>query len=300
MRRRRRRTLPGLPGESTRLRLDRRGPDARVTHVADGAPWTRAGRTGRSRSGHAEGFPSAAFEHLAGLEDRHFWFRSRNRLIVWALRRYFPHASRILEVGTGAGAVLKELRQRLPAVELVGTDVSTEALGIARTRVPGAHFVELDLRSLELENEFDVVCAFDVLEHVDGDDDALARLFGAARIGGGLLITVPQYQWLWSKADDYGRHRRRYTKREIESKVEQAGFRVMRSTAWVCTLLPVVALSRLSEGLRRGPYDPRRELQLPSPINRSFELMLDAERLAIQRGLTLPFGSSRLIVAEKR
>jgi SAM-dependent methyltransferase len=245
------------------------------------------------------GFPEEAFEHLAALEDGHFWFRSRSRLIVWALERHFPEAKSLLEVGTGSGVVLQAIRARYPSLELVGVDQSSEALRHAATRVD-ARLLELDAQDLPFDEEFDVVCAFDVLEHVDDDERALAELAAAARPRGGLLVTVPQYDWLWSQGDDYGRHRRRYTKRDLETTVERAGFTVVRSTAWVFSLLPVLAASRLWEKRRRGRYDPKRELELPKPINRALEAILDAERLAIERGVTLPFGSSRLVVAEKR
>ena len=181
----------------------------------------------------------------------------------------------------------------------MGIDQSSEALRHARARVD-ARLLELDAGELPFEEEFDVVCAFDVLEHVDDDDAVLRQLAAATRHGGGLLVTVPQYEWLWSEADDYGRHRRRYTKGALETKIERAGFNLIRSTAWVFSLLPVLAASRLWEKRRTGRYDPTRELELAKPINRIFETMLDAERLAIERGLTLPFGSSRLVIAEKR
>lgn len=244
------------------------------------------------------GFPQEAFAHLAEAESGHFWFRSRNELIVWALERYFPQAVRLLEVGCGTGVVLEAIHRRFPSMHLVGADLSSQALGIARQRVQ-ADFVELDALDIPFEEEFDVVCAFDVLEHIDDDRTVLAELAAAVRPGGGLLVTVPQYRWLWSAGDEYGRHRRRYTKREIDEKIETAGFRIVRSTAWVLTLLPVVALSRMRDRRSKETFDPCRELRPHRVVNRAFELLLDAERGAIRRGVTLPFGTSRLVVARK-
>jgi SAM-dependent methyltransferase len=248
---------------------------------------------------HSDGFPEEAFQHLAALEERHGWFRARNKLIVWALQRYFPDATRLLEVGCGTGVVLEAIEHRFPTLALVGADLSGEALRIAANRVT-ADLVQLDVRELSYESEFDVVCAFDVLEHVDADSEALTRLARAVRPGGGLLVLVPQYNWLWSAADEYGGHRRRYTKGEIEDKISRTGFARIRSTAWVCTLLPAVALSRFRDRRAGDRFDPQRELRISNRANRALELILDAERIAIQRGLTLPFGSSRLVVARKR
>jgi ubiquinone/menaquinone biosynthesis C-methylase UbiE len=246
-----------------------------------------------------DGFPREAFAHLAALEERHAWFRARSRLIVWALEHYFPHAQRLLEVGCGTGVVLKAIHRRFPDMELVGADLAPEALRIAETRVT-AKFIQVDTQEMPFEGDFDVVCAFDVLEHVDSDRAALTELARATRSGGGLLVTVPQYQWLWSAADEYGRHRRRYAKGEIEDKIAMAGFTLVRSTAWVCTLLPLVALSRFRDRRAGDQFDPCRELRPSNFVNRSLEIVLEAERIAIQRGLTLPFGTSRLLVARKR
>lgn len=244
------------------------------------------------------GFPEAAFQHLFALEDGHFWFQSRNRLIVWALAHYFPNVGSLLEIGCGTGVVLKAIRTEFPETQLVGADLSEDAIAIARQRV-AAEFVQFDAVRVPFRDEFDVVCAFDVLEHIDDDQAALNELAAAVRTGGGVLIMVPQHKWLWSAADEYGHHRRRYTKKEIESKVRSAGLAIVRSTGWMGTLLPIMALSRFHDRRANGAYDPTRELRLSAWLNRSFEVVLDLERAGIQRGLTLPFGGSRLVVARK-
>jgi SAM-dependent methyltransferase len=253
----------------------------------------------RAHTAAGDAFPQEAFAHLAELEDGHFWFRSRNRLITWALSRYFPETETLLEVGCGTGVVLASLRRSFPSMRLVGADISGEALRVARERVD-ADFLEVDALQARFSEPFDVVSAFDVLEHIDDDEGALERLAAAARPRGGLLVTVPQYRWLWSAGDDYGRHRRRYTKREIDRKVERAGFEIVKSTAWVSTLLPVVALSRRRDRRTPEAYDPTRELRVPRRLNRALELALDAELAVIRRGVSLPFGSSRLVIAVKR
>lgn len=245
-----------------------------------------------------DGFPEEAFARLSGVDNSHFWFRSRNRLIVWALREYFPGAASMLDVGCGTGTVLNAIRDAFPTMRLVGADVSAEALGIATKRVD-AEFVQVEATDLPFKAEFDVVGTFDVLEHIDDDQAALAALAASVRSGGGLIVTVPQHKWLWSPADEYGRHRRRYERDEIETRVRSAGFSILRSTGWVCTLLPLVAASRLRDRRIRTAYDPTRELR-PSPfVNRTLQFALDLEGSAIRMGLSLPFGASRLVVARR-
>ena len=160
------------------------------------------------------GFDRASFDHLARVEDASFWFRGRNKLIAWALERYFPTAGSLLEVGCGTGYVLAGLRRTLPGLRLAGAELYPEGLRYARERVPGVEFVQLDATNIPYDGEWDVVGAFDVLEHVEDDEAAIAGLTLAARPGGGVIVTVPQHASLWSSADDYARHVRRYTRTE--------------------------------------------------------------------------------------
>lgn len=78
-----------------------------------------------------------------------------------------------------------------------------------------------------------MVGAFDVLEHIADDDRALKGLFDATTPGGGSILLVPQHAWLWSRTDVYARHIRRYSPRELVSKLERTGFRVTLETSFV-------------------------------------------------------------------
>src|SRR4029077_3111817 len=99
-----------------------------------------------------------------------------------------------------------------------------EGLQTARTRLARVPLYQADARRLPFDREFDAVGAFDVLEHIRQDDAALAQLYQAVRPGGGLLVTVPQHPRLWSTADEYARHERRYTRSGLMQKVADAGF----------------------------------------------------------------------------
>src|SRR5204863_7401731 len=98
-----------------------------------------------------------------------------------------------------------------------------------------------DARALPYRDAFDLVGAFDVLEHIDEDEAVLAEMAAATRRGGGVLITVPQHPWLWSEADDHAHHRRRYSRSALIDKVRSAGLRPVAVTSFVTFLLPVMA-----------------------------------------------------------
>jgi SAM-dependent methyltransferase len=248
--------------------------------------------------GVGDSFPEASFEQLAEQEQRSFWFRSRNDLIDWALRTYFPDARSFFELGCGTGIVLSSLHRRRPELAVAGGEPFAAGVRIARQRMPDVPLYRVDGRRLPFEEEFDVVGAFDVLEHVDEDDHTLAQLFQATRPGGGLLVSVPQHPWLWSAVDEFSRHRRRYRAGELATKVRAAGYRVVRTTSFVSLLLPVVALSRLRDR-RKVDYDPATEYRLPRALERVFAGTMSVERKLISAGVSLPAGSSLLMVARR-
>jgi hypothetical protein len=119
-------------------------------------------------------------------------------------------------------------------------------------------------------------------------------MFRATRHGGGVLLAVPQHPALWSAVDDESFHRRRYRRGELEAKAIRAGFTVLRSTSFVTTLLPFALLSRLLHNRGAGSAA---EFALPPMVNATFEHLLDFERRLIARGVSLPIGVSRLVVA---
>jgi SAM-dependent methyltransferase len=237
------------------------------------------------------GFDPARFEALAAVEQEHFWFRSRARLIVWALRRRFPGAQSFLEIGCGTGNVLAAVARVCPRV--VGTEFHAQGLAYAARRNPGAQLMQMDARRMPFRDEFDVVGAFDVIEHIDDDEAVLRGMYAACRPGGGVMISVPQHAWLWSRRDEIAQHRRRYSRRELLAKLAAAGFRRPWATSFVTLLLPLMALSR-----RRRQVSSA-ELEVGRAANRVLGAAMALERGLIRAGVPLPAGGSLLAVAHK-
>lgn len=135
-----------------------------------------------------QGFKCEYFDQLARLEAENFWFRARNRLIIWALQRYFPEVKKILEIGCGTGFVLSGISEAFPHVDLFGSELFSAGLVHAANRTPEARFFQMDGRAIPYENEFDVIGAFDILEHIPEDQLVLNQMFAAVRAGGGLSL----------------------------------------------------------------------------------------------------------------
>jgi SAM-dependent methyltransferase len=251
----------------------------------------------RPREAGVTGDADYLLEDLACAEAWHFWFRARRKLVLWTLHRYFPDLHRVLEVGCGTGFVLDGLRRSSPNLSLAGCDIHPEALRGARRRVTGVGLFRADACRLPVRGAFDAVMALDVIEHLDDDRSALAELFRALKPGGGLLVMVPQHQWLWSAVDEFSRHRRRYHRADLVTKARAAGFDVLRCTSFFSGTLPLVVTRRLWP--RDRTFDPTAELRLSPVINAAAAALLQPEWWLFRAGVSMPIGGSLVLVARR-
>lgn len=243
------------------------------------------------------GYDPSIFAELARLEDRNFWFRARNRLIVHAAHKYFAQTDSILEIGCGTGQVLRALGEAFPAAQLCGSELFVEGLAFAQQRVPRAKLMQMDATSIPFAHEFGLIGAFDVVEHIEDDLGVLAQMHAALKPGGGAILTVPQHPWLWSHQDEMACHVRRYRRGELEEKLRDSGFRVLFSSSFVSVLLPLLAVSR--RAMRSTDDDPFREMRIGHLANSALGAALAAEYALLRCGARLPIGGSRLVVAIK-
>jgi SAM-dependent methyltransferase len=246
------------------------------------------------------GFKASYFSELARLEGNNFWFRARNQIINWALKQYTPDFESLLEIGCGTGFVSTSIASDFPNAKLSGSEIFTEGLRFAKKRLPSVDLFQMDARQIPFIKEFDVIGAFDVLEHIKEDGVVLSQIYKSLKPNGMILITVPQHKWLWSATDEHAFHERRYSAVEIHKKVEAAGFIVVRSTSFVSILLPAMIISRFfRQRKREKEFDATAELEISPLLNAFFLKLLSVEFFFIKMGLSLPVGGSRLLVAKK-
>jgi SAM-dependent methyltransferase len=246
-----------------------------------------------------EYYPEEAVTELAPLEERYFWYTARSQLISELLQREFHGATSVLEVGCGMGGVLTHLHHDHPGLRLTGADLMPQALRVARARVPDATFVQADIRRLPYADEFDVVCALDVIEHLDEDQLAVHEIARCVKPGGGVIVAVPQHMWLWGAWDEHMHHRRRYARSSLLRLLESVGLETVLVTSSFTFVLPLVYASRLRDQRLDERSDPYRALRIPATVNRALGVVMRAERFVIRHGVSLPVGSSLTVVARK-
>lgn len=205
--------------------------------------------------------------------------------------------SSYLEVGCGTGYVLSGMAKAFPQTAINGSELFSNGLHFASGRVPRASFMQMDARKIPYKEEFDVAGAFDVLEHIAEDETVLEQLYSAIKPQGGMVITVPQHPWLWSQADEYACHERRYTAQELRRKVQAAGFDIALDTSFVTLLLPAMLVSRKKKN--QGDYNPLAEFHMSPTFNALLEKILRLEAALIRAGCRFPVGGSRLMVLKR-
>jgi SAM-dependent methyltransferase len=233
----------------------------------------------------------AEFQAMLALDDRHWWYRGRRRIVRAVIDdARLPPRPRLLDAGSGSGRTLDELAAYGDAA-----GVELNPLGVEAARARG----HLDVQCAPVEEiphpdaSFDLVTCLDVIEHTPDDVRSLAELRRVTRPAGALLLTVPAYPRLWSRHDEVNGHLRRYTRRTLRAAAGAAGWRVERMTSFNAAYLLPAALVRLAtraSGDRRGS-----DLALTPPaLDAVLELPLRAEAALIRRGVPLPAGLSLL------
>jgi SAM-dependent methyltransferase len=249
------------------------------------------------------GYDPAFFDRICAVEDRHFWFRARNRMIARLLAQAvagLPSGYRVLEVGCGDGNVLRFLQEACRDGIVVGMDYFAEGLRLARRRSDCA-LVQGDMARPPFSAGFHIVGIFDVLEHLSDDRGALRLLWHMLEPGGALLLTTPAAPSLWSDFDVASGHCRRYERAELEGKLVAAGFRVERLSHAMATIYPLVWWSRRGRTRKTtaaadAVHD---ELRIVPVLNEALAFVLSREADWIAGGRSLPFGTSLVAVARK-
>lgn len=238
------------------------------------------------------------YKELYELESKHWWFVGKKHVVFSLLNKFLPDKknNNILDVGCGCGITLNDLEE---FGKVYGMDSSSEALKYSKKIFKG----EVKQGTLPdnipySKNYFDLIVALDVLEHVDDDINSFKNIQTFLNDNGIFIVTVPAFKFLWSDHDEVHYHKRRYTKAELEEKLTNAGFDILKLSYYNTFLFTPIVLMRLSNKLFR--FKTNTHIKVPNIIlNYLFEKIFSFEGLLL-RSMNFPFGVSLIAIAKKK
>ncbi len=239
---------------------------------------------------------AVAYHSLRDLQDRHWWFVGRRKVIAKLIHRcvVLPQHPRILEAGCGYGGNLAMLAQfgGLDAFELE-EEARSHASALIQLPVSAGYLPD----HIGFENQsFDLIAMLDVLEHIEDDIGSLRALGDRLGIDGSILITVPALPWLWSEHDEVHHHKRRYTKASLKKVLRRAGFEPASVGYFNTLLFPLALIQRLASRVSGRRYVA--DAMPPRLLNGLLEMVFAFERVLIGR-VNFPIGLSLYAVARR-
>jgi SAM-dependent methyltransferase len=247
-------------------------------------------------------YPEKGNDGCFKFEDKSYWFKIRNKILSVVIKKY-SKGTHFFDIGGGNGFVTSEISNAGFKVFLI----EPGEVGILNAKSRGvknlinSSFQEARFKENSLEN----IGLFDVLEHVEDDLGFIKSLSKCIKADGKLFITVPAYNFLWSKSDIIAGHHRRYSIKKLSSLLNQCGFTVFYRTYFFSFLLPIIFLFRsipfLFCRVRKHEYKVAEKDYVLSyePFNFVINQIAKIELTLIKNGNGISFGSSCLIVAKK-
>lgn len=224
-------------------------------------------------------------------EPTYWWYRARTRLLEEALGSYADKAARVLDVGSADGPSVAWLRgsAQHASLDLDPRGLGTNGVCGSALSLPFADGV------------FDVVAAFDVVEHCEPEETAMREIARVLAPGGRLLMSVPAYQWAWSDFDEENGHHRRYTRPRAERAAQRCGLTVDRSTYAFTSVFPFFVAERVVRRLKPESKEAADIVSLPSVPKPVESVLMGLSRVDawLLRRTNLPFGSSVVLAARK-
>jgi SAM-dependent methyltransferase len=234
------------------------------------------------------------------LEEKHWWFVGRRKIILALVRKFYPDRKRIniLEIGCSGGPLLKLLLSQGYS-HVVGIDNSKEAMQLCKERGFKDVFLMDGVNPHFDSEEFDLIIASDVLEHIHDDEKAVKEWKRVLKKEGVIICFVPALRALWSKHDEDNEHCRRYTKKELENIFANNDFKIIRSSYWNIALFLPTLFYRF---LKRTFLKESLTYQLKGSnyaLNLFLNKLLSIENFLLKIGVNYPVGISVFVVAKK-
>ncbi len=235
------------------------------------------------------------------LEERHWWFVGRREIISKLVKQISPERKdiKILEIGCSGGPLLNLLLSQGYS-QVFGIDVSRKAIKICKERGLKNVFLMDGAQPHFNNEEFDLIVASDVLEHIKDDEKAVSEWKRILKKKGFIICFVPALKVLWSEHDENNEHYRRYIKRGLEYVFEVNNLSVIRSSYWNTTLfLPTVFYRFLSRASFFKLFSGNQLKESNFLLDFLLKRLLRMENYLLTLGFNYPIGISVFVIAQK-
>ena len=230
-------------------------------------------------------------DYIDGQTGEQFWFRGKKDLINILMNKIGHKNLKILNIGAGTGVDL-EIMNRYGNIYII--DVNKKALDL----IPSNLYSEkrlCDATALPYPNDFfDIVCSFDVFEHIKNDKKAVLEAHRVLKKNGHLLLMVPAFNFLFSAHDKALLHYRRYSKKKLYDLLRI--FKCEYLSYWNSILFIPLSILRILKKRAKPKTD---YFNLPSLLEKTFLNFLRIENKLIMKDYRLPFGLSLVGVYKK-
>ena len=238
------------------------------------------------------------------LERKNWWFIARKKILRDQVKRLFNNRSdlKILNVGAALGASTIMLQEFGTVTSL---EYNKECCDFVKKEL-GMDFINGSITELPFEdNKFDLVCAFDVVEHVQDDTLAIQELHRVCKPGGYTFTTVPTFKFMWSEHDDINEHVRRYTMKNYLSlfNIKSAAI-TFKSYFNFWLFFPVATFRVVSSFLKRKNKSEKIKSDM-GKIDGGFvadvlKNIFKSETHFLKRSVRLPIGVSLMVISKKK
>lgn len=249
-------------------------------------------------AGSSQDYDPAMYGILSQIEKDVFWFRGRNEVILQLFAKYVNGNERVIDIGTGTGAVARALFDN--GYKVAVSDIHAQSLVHAMS-LGIKELYRFDLLDAPFKEHFDVVGIFDVVEHLEDDASAVKKIHQLLVPGGKVIATVPAYPFLWNNQDVAGRHKRRYTFAGFAELFQSNGFEVVAVKGFNIFILPLLLLRALTNGVSCGDLENEiKKLAKIRGVTNSILLWLTRVENLLFRRIAPRFGGSIALVAVKK
>lgn len=242
------------------------------------------------------------YEEYFELERNHWWFRARKEIINSLLKKNVTgNNNHVLNVGAATGETSTWLSNYGPVTSV---EYEKDCCDFVKQKL-NLDFIPASITALPFpENKFELVTAFDVIEHVEDHYKAVAEMIRVCKPGGLVAVTVPAFEFMWSKHDDINHHQRRYRIRELKKLFEDHNGKIIFKSYFNTILFLPVALTRMLANL--FPFIVNRKgsgsdfsYSGGSIFTFLFFRLMKSENFWLTKGISFPFGISLILLFRK-